>query len=186
MSQINTVIRSRKSVYPPQYISKAIPKEIIEELLENANHAPTHRLTEPWRFKIFMDEKKEELGKFLASKYSETAEVVSEAKIEKIQNNAKKAGAILAIVLHRDPKESVPEWEEIAAVACAVQNLWIACDQYEIGGYWSSPGYAKKLGEFVSLKQNEQCLGFFFMGYYQPTSHQVKKKPIAEKIEWFS
>ncbi len=185
MSQINETIRARKSVYPRQYIDKPIPKNIIEELLENANHAPTHRLTEPWRFKVFTDEGKNKLGDFIAEKYKETTAEFSEAKYEKTKNNFSSAGAVLAIVSHRDPDERVPEWEEIASVACAIQNIWISLRQYELGGYWSSPALADHLGELISLKPNEKCLGFFYLGYCESNDRIMEKGPIEEKVEWF-
>ena len=53
--KINELIRTRRSIYPQMMIDKPISDEIIWNLLENANHAPTHRLTEPWRFKVFTD-----------------------------------------------------------------------------------------------------------------------------------
>lgn len=185
MSQLNQIIRSRKSVYPAQYIDKPIPKEIIKELLENANHAPTHRLTEPWRFKVFIDEGKAKLGDFLSEKYKSTASDFSETKFDKISTNINKAGAVVAIVLHRDLKERVPEWEELAATACAVQNIWISCQQYGLGGYWSSPALASHLHEHIQLEENERCIGFFYLGYHQPNDRIVAKKPIEEKVEWF-
>lgn len=184
MSPINQAIRARKSVYPPQYIDKPIPKEIIEELLENANHAPTHRLTEPWRFKIFMNDGKIRLGEFLAGKYKETATSYNDSKYEKIKHNLAKAGAVIAIILHRDLEERVPEWEEIASLACAVENLWISLTQYGLGGYWSSPAFANSLHEFITMKTNESCLGFFYLGYYENNGKILEKKPIADKIEW--
>ena len=79
----------------------------------------------------------------------------------------------------------MPEWEEIAAVACAIQNLWIALDQYELGGYWSSPKLREFLGEHVTLESNETCLGFFYLGYCHPSSKTTPKRPIDEKVEWF-
>lgn len=185
MSQVNKIIRSRRSVYPAQYLDKPIPKEIIQELLENANHAPTHRLTEPWRFKVFLDEGKAKLGQFMAEKYKGTTSDFSESKFHKISQNMTKAGAVLAIVLHRDQKERVPEWEELAATACAVQNIWISCQQYGLGGYWSSPPLANFLGEFVELSENEKCIGFFYMGYCEPSDRIINKKPIEEKVAWF-
>lgn len=185
ISQINQTIRSRKSVYPRQYIDKVIPKNIIEELLENANHAPTHKLTEPWRFKVFTEEAKEKLGEFMANKYKDLAEDFSEVKFEKTKNNFSSAGAVLVIIMHRDPQERVPEWEEIASVACAVQNIWIACDQYDLGGYWSSPGLVKHIGEHIKLEENEKCLGFFYLGYCGKSERIIKKGPIKEKVEWF-
>ena len=58
----------------------------------------------------------------------------------------------------------LPEWEEIAATAMAVQNLWISCVDSNIGGYWSTPKYINKLGAFLKLNQDEVCLGFFYLG----------------------
>ena len=181
---INEAIRARKSVYPLQYMDKEIPKEIILALLENANHAPTHRLTEPWRFKVFTGEGKKSLGEFLANKYQEITPDFSESKSEKIRTNPEKAGAVLAIVLHRDPQQRVPEWEEIAAVSCAVQNIWIALHQYNLGGYWSTPALCQFLGEHVPLQENETCIGLFYMGYCLPSDKIIKKKPIEEKVQW--
>ncbi|MEP1095149.1 MAG: nitroreductase [Cyclobacteriaceae bacterium] len=184
MSQINQAIRARKSVYPRQYIDKAIPKKIIEELLENANHAPTHRLTEPWRFKVFMNEGKSRLGDFMADKYKEVTTEFSESKYQKTKNNFASAGAVIAIIMHRDLEERVPEWEEVASVACAIQNIWVSCSQYELGGYWSSPVLVKHLGKFIDLKENETCLGFFYLGYCESSDRIVAKKPIEDKVEW--
>ncbi len=185
MITINETIRKRRSVYPLQYINKPIPKEILTELLINANHAPTHRLTEPWRFKVFTGDGSKHLGEFLAKKYQETVSDFNPTKFEKIQSNPTRAGAIVAIILHRDPQERVPEWEEVAAVACAVQNIWIALEQYDLGGYWSTPPWCKYLGEHVSMKENETCIGFFYVGYCEDSDRRVEKKPIEEKIEWF-
>ncbi|NQZ74837.1 MAG: nitroreductase [Ekhidna sp.] len=184
MSNINKIIRKRRSVYPLQYLDKEIPKEIIRELLENANHAPTHRLTEPWRFKVFTGDRKRQLGEFLAKKYKETNSEFNDSKYEKIKSNTTKAGAILAIILHRDLKERVPEWEEVASVAIAVQNIWIALEQYNLGGYWSSPALSTYLGEHIALEENESCLGFFYIGYCEGSDRIVQKKPISEKVEW--
>ncbi|WP_462251860.1 nitroreductase family protein [Ekhidna sp.] len=184
MSSVNDIIRKRRSVYPAQYLDKEIPREIIEELLENANHAPTHKLTEPWRFKVFMGESKARLGEFLSSKYVEVTPDFVEAKRDKIKANPTKAGALLAIILHRDPKERVPEWEEVASVACAIQNIWIGLDQYGLGGYWSSPGLCQYLNEHVSMEPNETCIGFFYMGYCEPSDRMIKKGAISDKIEW--
>ncbi|MEM9895602.1 MAG: nitroreductase, partial [Bacteroidota bacterium] len=182
----NEVIRKRKSVYPMQFIDKDISKEVLNELLLNANHAPTHRLTEPWRFKIFTGEGKVNLGKFMAEKYKATAKEPMDAKIQKIQQNASKSGAVLAIILHRDEEERVPEWEELAAVSMAVQNIWLALDQYDLGGYWSSPPLADYLREHVKMQENERCIGFFYLGYYKQFQSRMVKKPIENKIEWIN
>jgi len=68
--EINKVIRNRRTVSPAMYIpNKEIPKEVIMELLENANWAPTHRMTEPWRFKVFTGDSLARLSEYLGAFY---------------------------------------------------------------------------------------------------------------------
>ena len=129
------LIKKRRSVFPAQYNGKPIAKFDIEKILEAANWAPSHRKTEPWRFKVLQGVSKEKLGLFLSLKYMETMDKPKEMKVKKLIENPKKAGAIIAICMQRDPKESVPEWEEIAATAMAVQNMWLCCAEMGIGAY---------------------------------------------------
>ena len=44
---LNKIIRNRKTIYPAKFSDKEIPKNVINEILENAIHAPTHRMTQP-------------------------------------------------------------------------------------------------------------------------------------------
>ena len=77
---IEEIIKNRRAVFPAQYNSEEISKETIEKILETANWAPTHKKTEPWRFKVMQGEKLEHLGQFLADKYKDTAEKPSDFK----------------------------------------------------------------------------------------------------------
>lgn len=183
--QMLELIRSRRAVFPAQYNSEKITQEEIKTILEAANWAPTHRRTEPWRFKIFHGDSQLRLGKFLSEKYKQTAEKYSEFKSNKILAKSEQSGSIIAICMQRDPNESVPEWEEIAATAMAVQNMWLQAHSMKIGAYWSSPSYKKYLNEHIELKPNERCLGFFFMGKYDgelPTGE--RKTAIEAKTQW--
>ena len=89
--------------------------------------------------------------------------------------------------MKRDQKKSIPEWEEIASVSMAVQNIWLSCVTHEIGCYWSSPKYANELSEFLNLGINEKCLGFFYMGKFNHKNQKAtKRNNINDKIEWFN
>ncbi|MBC8768278.1 nitroreductase [Arenibacter sp. BSSL-BM3] len=178
------IIKRRRSVFPAQYNDKPISKESIEKVLEAANFAPTHKKTEPWRFRVLQGEAKEKLGLFLSLKYMETDPKPKQFKVEKLIQNPKKAGAVIAICMQRDPQESLPEWEEVAATAMAVQNMWLCCTEMGIGSYWSSPGLIKYMHDFFELKQGEICLGFFYMGYYDEEIPEVTKGPWQEKVTW--
>lgn len=178
------LIKKRRSVFPAQYNDTPIAKTDIEKILEAANWAPTHKKTEPWRFKVLMGESKEKLGLFLSLKYMETEPKPKEFKVKKLMENPKRAGAIVAICMQRDPLESLPEWEEIAATAMAVQNMWLCCTEMGIGCYWSSPGLIKYMDEFFEMSAGEKCLGFFYMGYYDEDIPGVSRRPIEDKVVW--
>lgn len=178
------LIKKRRSVFPAQYNEKPIAKADIERILQAANYAPNHKKTEPWRFKVLQGDKKAELGEFLSNTYIDITEKPKQIKSKKLIENPKKAGAIIAICMQRDPNECVPEWEEVAAVSMAVQNMWLCCTEMGIGSYWSSPGLIKYMDEFFDMNEGEKCLGFFFMGHYDGELPEVSRKPIEDKVVW--
>jgi len=178
------LIKNRRSVFPAQYIDKPIAKTDIEKILEAANWAPNHRKTEPWRFKVIQGEKLVQLGEFLSNTYIDVTPKPKHLKAKKLIENPKKAGAIIAICMQRDPMESVPEWEEISATAMAVQNMWLCCTQMGIGCYWSSPELISYMGDFLPMNDGEKCLGFFYMGHYEGELPEQTRKPIEDKTVW--
>lgn len=186
-ADVSALIRRRRSVFPKMYNDAPIADELIAEVLENANWAPTHRLTEPWRFKVFRGEALIRLGQYLAARYRENSgEQFSEIKYNKTLEGPQRSSAVIAICMQRDPEAQVPEWEEIAAVGCAVQNMWLTCAAYGIGAYWSTPGTILDASEWLGLKPGERCLGLFYMGHYDPVPLSAKRGSIAEKTVWIT
>ncbi|MEO1714809.1 MAG: nitroreductase [Bacteroidota bacterium] len=189
MSQVPTIqsiIRDRRSIFPKMFIDKPIDRAIIEELLDLANFAPTHALTEPWRFIVLTGASKTKVGDHLTEWYLANVpeERQSEMKLKKFRTNTEKAGAIIAIVRRRDPDERIPEWEETAAVAMAVQNMWLSLPAYDLGGYWSSPRSMIGQPAFLNLEEREACLGLFYLGYHQAPELPAKRTPSADKVRW--
>lgn len=182
---INKIIRSRRSIFPPSYIEKEIPQEIINIILENANYAPTHKLTEPWRFIVFKGESRKKLAGFFSERYRTVTapESYSQARYDAAGEKVLKSNCVIAINVELHP-EKIPEWEETAAVACAVQNMWLTATAYGIGSYWSSPGILKELGQFLNLDSNQKCLGLFFMGYHDAAEAPARRSPIENKVIW--
>ena len=126
------------------------------------------------------------LGNFLSSNYKENTakDIFSEIKYSKLKNNPLKAACIIAICMKRDEEERIPEWEEIAAVACAVQNMYLTCTAHGIGCYWSTPKPALEAEEFFGLQRGERCLGLFYMGYHDMPDIPGKRDPVANKTTW--
>ncbi len=178
---INKIIRNRRSIYPKDYSDKEIPKKAIEEVLLNANHAPTHKLTQPWFFKVYEKSSKAKLCELINNindeKYSP---VIIQKYIEKINQS----DTVISVFMKRDEQNRLPEWEEIAAVSMAIQNMWLTCYVNNIGCYLSTPGFKDEYGRLIGLNENERSLGFFFMGSYDHKESLKIRDDINNKVEW--
>lgn len=187
--QISELIHQRRAIFPKFYIpGKSIDRSIIEQLLENANWAPTHKHTEPWRFRVFhSEESRLRLSTYLSDFYQKNTspEQFSAEKMKSAGANPLRAGAVIAVVLRPDPLANLPEFEEIASVAMAVQNMWLSCTAIGLGSYWSSPRAALEANEFLKLEAGERCLGLFYLGWYEmPEGVLGKRGDVAEKTVW--
>ncbi len=178
------LIKNRRSIFPKTYTEEQISDAIIMEILENANWAPNHRKTEPWRFKVLQGEARQDLANFMATWYKDNtpAASYSEKKYEKNLKKPMLSPTIIAICMQRDAAESVPEWEEVAATAMAVQNMWLTCTAHNIGCYWSSPKSVSEAQELLNLAKGERCLGLFYMGYHNMPEIPGRRGDIKEKV----
>ncbi len=188
IEEVHHLIRNRRSVFPAQYEKdKIIPREIIEQMLENANWAPSHGRTEPWRFTVFTGAGLQKLAAFQAALYREKSGAkFDETKYRKLRETPLMASHIIAIGMHHDPNSKIPETEEIEAVACAVQNMALTATAYGIGSYWGSGGitYYQEAKPFFNLGPDDKLLGFFYLGYSAKPSPPGIRKPITEKVIW--
>ena len=184
---LSKIIRERRSVYPNMFTGEIVSDEKIRVLLQNANWAPNHKMTEPWRFHVFSGEKLKSISNYLGRWYKNNTPVdqFSEAKYLKTIQKPLAASHVIVICMYRDMNEIVPEWEEIAAVACAVQNMWLSCSAMGLGGYWSTPKAILKARDFLGLRANEKCLGMMYIGVPKnPANSPGKRKAYEEKITW--
>lgn len=185
---INHIIRTRRSIFPPMFNGERIDDQLIDQLLENANWAPNHKKTEPWRFHVITDDYRKVLSDFAADWYDANVigDKYSEIKHKKVRKAALLSSHIIVITMQRDHEERVPRWEEEAAVACAVQNLWLSAHAYELGGYWSTPKYRQEIGKIVELNEGEVCMGLFYLGI--PKADMIpdsKRDSIVSKTKWY-
>jgi len=162
-------IQSRRSIYPKTFDkSEKASKEQIVELLEAARWAPSHKITQPWRFAVFADKGLEPLVKFQIEmlQMSNAASEIVEMKSAKLKLKAEQSSAIIAIIMNRDELKRVPEWEEMCAVACAVQNIALHASSLGLGGYWSTGSFTNhdKMRSYLGLKEQDVHLGWYYLG----------------------
>jgi nitroreductase len=182
---LQSIIKRRRSVFPVSFTPEEISIEAIETILESANYAPTHKLTQPWRFSVFRKGGKTRLGQELARTYKEhtPAELFLQKKFDSFGVKFEQSSCVIVLKAQLHP-ELLPEWEEVAALACAVQNMALTAEALNIGAYWSSPGPVANMREFLDLQDNEKVYGVFYMGYHKAAAAEAKRTPMAQKVKW--
>lgn len=189
IEEINRLIRNRRSIYPNMFSEERIEDEVIEALLENANWAPTHGLTEPWRFVVFTNDGLQKLADFQSNLYqkkSTEAGTFDVAKFDKLRLKPLKASHIIAIGMKRSIGSKIPEIEEVEAVACAVQNMYLTASAHGVGCYWGSGGvtYMDEAKSFFGLEEQDKLLGFLYLGIPKGKWPTGKRGSIEEKVRW--
>lgn len=187
------LIKNRRSLYPAQMDPEnRIPEEDIWKLLELANYAPTHKLTEPWRFVVFS-------GDQVKVFYDRLFQVISQwfsvdemrKKASNFEERKEKVSHVIAIVMKRNKEEKIPVQEEEYATACAVQNMMLGMKPLNIIGYWGSgkAAYSQEMHEFLDLGEADKCMGWLQLGVPKvlpPDASRRKPGDIKEKVIWKS
>lgn len=188
LSEITALIKDRRTIYPEQYSERKVHKEQVETILNNAIWAPTHGNTQPWRFKVFMESARQELSSFLGKTYMEVipTEQQNDAKLAKLMSRPLKSSVVVAICMERQPEEKILELEEIEAVACAVQNMYLTCTAMGLGGFWSTPKvvYSEQMNAYLELGPKDKCLGLFYIGYPSIEWPKAHRKPLEYLTAW--
>lgn len=188
MSAANALIRRRRTIKPKDMSDKPVEPLHLATILENANWAPTHAMTEPWRFFIFSGEGRQRLADFCQSLYKQITpeDQVRPEKLEKLGTQPLMAPIVIAIGMKRQAIEKIPEIEEVEAVACAVQNMHLTASALGMAGFWSTPpiSYTDEMRSWLGLEdERDKCLGFFYLGW--PRSEEwpeSERGDVSDKI----
>ncbi|PZR23619.1 MAG: nitroreductase [Citrobacter freundii] len=184
----NELARARRSTFPDQFdTTRKVDDSIIKEILTNATWAPNHGKTEPWEFTVFAGEGLQKFADFQSELYKkEAGENIKEITYNKLKKQPLQASHIIAIGMKRTVSKPIPEIEDIEAVACAVQNIYLSVTAYDLGGYWTTGGitYKASAKEFFGLGEQDKLLGFFYIGYVAVPSTGGTRLSIEEKVKW--
>jgi nitroreductase len=185
---LQDLMAQRRAIFPASYTQEPIERDLIEQILACANYAPTHKLTQPWRFRVLQGQSAQALGQALSAAYlAHAGEQASAMKAQKLQTNPTLASHLIAIGMKRHAASGLPEWEELAAVAMAVQNMWLMASHLGLGAFWSTPEVcdAPTVRELLQWEADERGLGFLYLGKHQLTElPPANRTPIHEKVKW--
>ncbi len=189
VTDLSALIRQRRNIPPEQFEpGRKVDDNIVRKMLENANWAPTHGLTEPWRFSVFSGNGLKRLAEFQSELYRQITppEEFKQPKYDKLLQRPLLSSHVISIGMKRQKSGKIPEVEEIQAVACAVQNMFLTATAFGIAAYWTSGGitYEEKAKGFFGLEENGKLLGFLFIGHAEEKLLQGKRGDIIEKVRW--
>jgi nitroreductase len=175
----------------PYRTRRTIKPASLVEILEDAHWAPTHGLTQPWRFHVFVGDARIRLADALQSLYDDTTPQgeVRPEKRAKLRDGVLQAPVCIAVSALTDAGGKISKMDEICATACAVQNLLLSAHQRGLGSYWSTPPVACS-GEFakwLGLDSRHTPMGLVYLGYAKdgalPTSTRL---PLEERVTFHS
>lgn len=188
LSEITDLIRHRRSIAPKDYSERIVHREMVERILTNATWAPTHGLTQPWRFTVYTGEGRERISRFLGEEYTRMIppEKFLQKKFDNITQRPLMSSVVIALGMERDPNGKISERDELMAVACAVQNMHLTCTAYGLGAFWATGGplIGDGMRKFQGLGENGAALGLFFMGYPAGEWPKSHRRPLEMVTKW--
>jgi nitroreductase len=170
-------IVTRRSV--PKVLPEPAPdRETIRRLLRAAVRAPTHHLTEPWRFIVLTGDALKQLGEAWARGTEREGKDPSG-----VAEKALRAPVVICVVEH--PKHHLPKVQEIEehhAVGAALQNILLAAHDMGLGAMLRT-GPAAHIDEvraYLGLERNELIAGFIYLGYPDPAAPE---RPLTRRTD---
>ncbi len=176
-------IRTRRMI--PRVKADRPSREAITELLECAVRAPTHHLTEPWRFHVLTGEGLERLAAAMAQESTEQGTSADEA-MQTARTKVGRAPVVIAVTCIPSDKEGVIEQEEIVSTGMALQNLLLAAHAKGLGAMLrtGTVAYHPAVGGHLGLEDGEKVVGLVYLGHPEADRSLTPRAPASEKTRW--
>jgi 5,6-dimethylbenzimidazole synthase len=166
------VIRERRDMR--HFTSQPVDPAVLQRLLEAAHAAPSVGLMQPWRFVRITDRDLrarihalvEEERRRTAAALGERQEEFMRLKVEGVLVCAE----VLVVALadgrerHVFGRRTLPEMD-LASVACAIQNLWLAARAEGLGMGWVSLFDPAALAELLSMPAGSKPVAILCLGH---------------------
>jgi nitroreductase len=189
-SVLQEIVINRRSIKPASLNSRKIDDGQIAQLLELANWAPTHGLTEPWRFIVYSGDAVQQFCQQHAELYRQNTppEKFNPAKYEKQQHNGDKASHLVLVYMHRGDNSNITALEEICATAAAAQHILLGARALDMAVLWSTGGMVLEpaMKGWLDLGEEDAVLGLLYMGYTDEPAKPGRRTAVEEKTKWIS
>ncbi|WP_321346675.1 5,6-dimethylbenzimidazole synthase [Halopseudomonas oceani] len=179
-------IRERRDMR--HFAAGEVPQEQLQRLLQAAHQAPSVGLMQPWRFvRITRQALRESIHQLVEQERLETARALGEREDEfmrlKVEGVLSCAELLVAALppgreAHVFGRRTMPDMD-LASVACAIQNLWLAARTEGLGLGWVSLFDPQALADLLALPAGARpvavlCLGPVDAFYSRPMLEQER------------
>ena len=181
-----------------------IAPELLTKLLNAAHRAPSVGLMQPWRFiRITETATRKKIYDLVQRERIQTAQALGEyenttrmAEFMRLKvEGVLECGELLVVALcdkreqHIFGRRTMPEMD-LASVACAIQNLWLAARAEGLGMGWVSMFDPVELASLLNIPNGAKpiailCLGHVDKFYSQPMLVEeawAKEKPLSDMV----
>jgi len=185
---LQEIIQLRRDVRGQRFTDKPLSKEVIDQLLTAALHAPSVGFSQPWEFVLIKDLTLRQRVKESFDRANEAAlEVFSQRQREYAQ--LKLEGILEAplnmAVFYKPPEKPVLGQTTMVetglySVVCAVQNLWLMARALNVGVGWVSILDPEKVSRILNAPEGRRLVAYLCVGY----TDGFYSQPELEILEW--
>jgi nitroreductase len=157
----------------------------LQDIFLAALRAADHARLRPWRFLIVRGTARVELGKLYARATVSDDPEVDEQRLERVKAKPLRAPLIVVAIARVVYHPKVPEIEQLLSTGAAVQNMLNAAHMKGLGSIWRTGSMTGHpiVRAGLGLKENEQIVGFMYLGR---VSGKVKSVPELAVKEFFT
>jgi nitroreductase len=149
--------------------SDPVPRETLLELLSVAALAPTHHMTEPWRFRV--------LG-------PDTLAALEEAGPKEAEKLRRAPTLVVASAALSG--DLVQDEEDVCATAAAIMLVLLAATERGLATYWRTPAIVRtRQGrEALGVPHGERVLGLLHFGPPEREPAPRERQPVEQYVEF--
>jgi 5,6-dimethylbenzimidazole synthase len=171
------------------FLPDPLDDALLERLLGAAHMAPSVGLMQPWRFIIIRNPAlRASVHALVESERVKTAQALAEREDEFMRLKVEgilECGELLVAALadgreaHVFGRRTMPEMD-LASVACAIQNLWLAARAENVGMGWVSLFDPEALRLLMHMPEGSRPVAVLCLGYVSA----FYPKPMLEEANW--
>ncbi len=162
---------------------------LLKRLLWAAHHAPSVGYMQPWRFIRITDRAlRERMHELVEVERRATAKALGEREDDFMRLKVEgllDAGEVIVVALadgrekHVFGRRTLPEMD-LASVACAIQNMWLAARAEGIGLGWVSIFDPVELAALLGMPEGARPVAILCIGHVE----QFYPRPMLEMEHW--